>query len=104
MDIMKKENDIIKGSYIHTLNAIDSFKSLGTPYSLNELQHEVGDKLGRGDDEGARLVKRLRVVLHVTNFPHQRRQSSEAKVRARAIIHCASSYHTRKVAFRILYL
>lgn len=40
-------------------------------YSLDELQHEVRDKLGRGDNEGPGLVERLGVVFNIANFPHQ---------------------------------
>lgn len=38
--------------------------------SLDELQHEVRDKLCGGDDEGAGLVEGLGVVFNVTNLPH----------------------------------
>lgn len=47
--------------------------------SLNELQHEVRDKLGGGDDEWPRLVERLGVVFYVANLPHQRGEPPERK-------------------------
>lgn len=46
-------------------------------YSLNKLQNEVRDELGRSDDERSGLIERLGVVFDVTNLPHQRGQSSE---------------------------
>lgn len=47
-----------------------------TTYSLDELQHEVRDKLGGGDNERSRLIECLGVVFNVTSLPHQRGQSS----------------------------
>lgn len=38
--------------------------------SLDELQHEVRDKLCSGDDERAGLIEGLGVVFNVTNLPH----------------------------------
>lgn len=50
-------------------------------YSLDKLQHEVRDKLGCGDNERPWLIERLGVVFNITNFPHQRGQSSENRRR-----------------------
>lgn len=38
--------------------------------SLDELQHEVRDKLCSGDDERAGLIEGLGVVFNVTHLPH----------------------------------
>ena len=43
---------------------------------LDEVQHDVGDKLGRRDDEGSRLVEGLGIVFNVTYLPHQRGHAS----------------------------
>lgn len=68
-------------------------------YSLSELQHEVGDKLGRSDDEGSRLIERLGVVFDVPDLPHQRGQPS-----ANTPVLVVSQTHTQTAACKQLVL
>lgn len=67
-------------------------------YSLNELQNEVRDELGRSDDERSGLIERLGVVFDVTNLPHQRGQSSE-KEHTDVIDVCLILSHTNTLVF-----
>lgn len=59
--------------------------ALCSEHSLNELQHEVRDKLRGSDDEGSRLIEGLGIVFNVTNLPHERRQSPENKIEIRSV-------------------
>ena len=72
------------------------YNNTGSWYSLNKLQNEVRDELGRSDDERSGLVERLGVVFDVTNLPHQRGQTSE-KENTDVINVCLILSHTNTV-------
>lgn len=57
---------------MENLSSVSAYESKNdnTADSLDELQHEVRDKLCGGDDERSGLVEGLGVVFNVTNLPH----------------------------------